>query len=146
MRIVHRVLLPTILMLASTATLAMAGGGLRADLEGPAKDGTYAVHTFMCGKDVPFEVSAWAEGVVKGHRRTVPLKLRQLGNSAIYQFDRAWPAEGQWLIRLASAKPNPSAATTVVAILPDGQLGEAKVVWGADGRHECDVRLATAVR
>jgi len=138
----HRVLLLASVLLASTATFARSGGGLRADLAGPWKDGSYTVRTFMCGKDLPFAVNGWAEGVVNGQRRTVALKLHQRGHDPIYDFTRAWPAEGMWMIRLAAAKKNQLAATTVVAVDSEGRLGEAKYVWSSDGRHECDAQLA----
>lgn len=147
MRTPARILLPAALLFASTATFVNAGGGERVQIEGPARDGrTYTVRTFACGRDVPIEVSGWAEGVVNGERRTLPLALRQKGNAAIFEFQRAWPASGRWMIRLAPAKPSPSASTTVVAVKPDGRLGESKFLWGDDGRHECEARLGTAIR
>src|SRR5262245_21828630 len=110
MRTKSHFLLLAALLLGTTAPLVAAGGGLRADLEGPEKDGSYLVHTYMCGKDLPFQVKGFAEGVVNGHRRTVQLQLRQLGSDAVFQFARAWPAEGRWVIRLAAANPRQLAA------------------------------------
>src|SRR5262249_44620091 len=146
MRMHPRVLLLAALLAVPVATRVAAGGGLRAELEGPEKDRSYLVHTFMCGKDAPYPVKAWAEGVVNGRRRTVLLTLRQLGRAARSQLDRRGPDAGRGRSRRAPAKPGQPAATTVVAVDSEGRLGEPNYLWQSDGRHECDQRLAVATK
>ena len=124
---------------SSLGGLAYAGGST-AMVEGPMKDGTYLVRAAHCGEPASMSVTATAEGVVKGARRSLPIKLTSTKEKGVYQFARTWPSEGNWIVRLAPAGRD--RAVTLVAIASDGSVGDNEFVWKSDGRHECDQKLA----
>lgn len=134
------------LSLAVTLAAVLAptahAGGMTARFEGPAKDGTYLVSTMNCGRTAPLSATAWAEGVVNGERKSLPLKLERTRESGVYRFQHAWPREGRWLVRLAF---NGRSTPAVVATLDsEGRVTDSAMVWERDGKRECDTRLAAA--
>ena len=131
--------------LAAVLAPAALAGGMSARVEGPAKDGhTYTVRTYACSNPKSVRVSAWAEGVVNGERRTLPLVLQRTKAEGVFSVQRTWPAEGRWLVRLAF--PTGRAAVTVAEIGADGRVTDNSFVWESDGKHECDAKLAVATK
>jgi hypothetical protein len=141
---------PTIRSLFVATTLAVAlalaarAGGSSASLMGPAKDGTYNLVTYSCSGVGSMRPTGWAEGVVNGERRTLPLVLQPAKAPGSYAFRRVWPQGGQWLVRLTFANPNAPALVAQIGL--DGRVGESKFIWNDDGKHECEMRLATATK
>lgn len=132
-------------MLATLLAPVATAGGMNARLEGPARDGrTYTVRTSQCANPASLRVSAWAEGAVNGERRTVPLELKRTKAPGVFSIQRAWPREGRWLVRLAFADSR--APVTVAELADDGRVRDNSLVWEGDGRHECDTKLAVAVK
>ena len=136
-------------MLALAATLALSAtaahaGGMHATLEGPGRDGrTYTVRTFQCSNPASMAVSAVAEGLVNGERRSVPLQVRNAKNGR-YTFARGWPDGGRWVVRLTLGSGN--APATVARLGPDGRVLDQELAWNSDGRRECDTALAATAR
>lgn len=133
------------LALAATFALSLApvahAGGALARLLAPTKPGGgYVVETLNCGQAERMEVTAVAEGLVNGVRRTVALQLERGERPGQFVMARQWPAEGRWVVRLVLATPH--AATSVTPILSDGRPGEARLVWKGDGRREAAAALA----
>src|SRR5262245_66187289 len=93
---------PLVFAFAVSALLAPAAlaGGIQATIEGPAKDGAYVVRTYHCRHPMSLEVSAFAEGIVKGERQSLPLELERTSDDGVLTFRRTWPNEGRWLVRL----------------------------------------------
>jgi hypothetical protein len=85
-------------------------------------------------------VTATAEGVVKGQRTSLPIKLTPMKEKGVYQFARTWPSDGTWIVRITPAARD--RAVTLAAISSDGRVGDNELVWKSDGRHECDQKLA----
>ena len=132
-------------MLWAAAASASFAGGMNARVEGPARDGkTYTIRTFACSNPASVRVSAWAEGVVSGERKSLPLRLTAAKGPGVFRFERTWPGDGDWLVRLAF--PNPHAPVTVGTIAADGRVQDNVLVWDSDGRQECDARLAVAAK
>lgn len=130
-------------LLAASFAPAARAGGMGATLDGPAKDGvTYTVHTYACSGSEMTAVTGSAEGVVHGERRTLPLVLA--GERGTYTFQRTWPREGRWLVRLAFEGGH--APAMVAELGHDGRVRANKLLWDSDGRRECDTRLAAATR
>jgi hypothetical protein len=121
------------------APLAHAGGS-RASVEGPFKDASYAVRTANCGAASWLSVTATAEGVVNGQRRSMPIKLSTTKEKGVYRFTRTWPSEGQWMVRVQVRDGH--GPVTLASIASDGHVGENEYLWDTDGRHECDQKLA----
>ena len=47
------------------------------------------------------DLSGSAEGIVRGARRSVPLRFDSTSRSSVFGVKRQWPAEGTWLLRIA---------------------------------------------
>jgi|SoiMethySBSTD1v2_1073268.scaffolds.fasta_scaffold194873_2 hypothetical protein len=128
------------LALCSSLGGSAYAGGSTAMVEGPMKDATYLVRTAHCGEPASMTVTATAEGVVKGQRKSLPIKLTSTKEKGVYQFARTWPSDGSWIVRVTpSARDR---AVTLVTIASDGSVGNNEFVWKSDGRHECDQKLA----
>lgn len=134
----------SVLLLGTLASAAFAGG-LNARVEGPSRDGrTYVIRAYACSDPASLAVTAWAEGVVNGERRSLPLSLRPLNSKGAYRFERPWPGDGRWLVRVAFPRAN--APVTVATIGRGGRVIDQTLVREGDGRAECDAKLATVVR
>src|SRR5262245_23871813 len=55
------------------------------------------VHAFSCHTPTDATVRAYAEGMVNGERRTIPLKLESTGTKGVYNLSRQWPADA-WVL------------------------------------------------
>ncbi len=88
------VLLAVVLMAA-----AMPGGfALRVERPGAAHgDAVALVRADGCHQPSKAKVSGTAEGLVRGERRSVPLKLKAVA-AGVYTVERQWPAEGAWVL------------------------------------------------
>ena len=130
---------------ALTTALAPAAiaGGMQASVEGPAKDGhTYVVRTYHCMRPSSLGVSAFAEGIVKGERRTLPLALQPTREDGVFTFERSWPRDGRWLVRLDMG----GNASLVAAVAANGRVKESQIRWDCDGHQLCDQKLAALVK
>jgi len=56
------------------------------------------VHAFSCHLPTDAPVKAYAEGMVGGERRTIPLKLESTDKKGVYGLTRQWPAGGNWAL------------------------------------------------
>jgi hypothetical protein len=127
---------------AALAALAHAGGA-GMNVEGPAKDGTYLVRAFACTGPSSITVTATAEGVVNGQRKSIPLELKPM-QDGVYQFARAWPRDGAWLVRAElSGSHN---LVTLATLAHNGRVTKNEFVWQGDGRHQCDQMLAAIAK
>ena len=131
--------------LTTAAVSTALGGGASARVEGPMKDGrTYLVRTFACAVPSVMSTTAFAEGVVNGERRTLPLVLARTSENGVLKFERNWPAGGRWLVRVNLGGGRRVA--TVVTMAADGRVSDHQLLWDSDGRRECDQKLAVATK
>jgi len=121
---------------------AALAGGLQASVEGPAKDGRYVVRTYRCHQPTSFEVTAFAEGVVRGERRTLPLPLERTREDGVYTFQRTWPNDGRWLVRLDMGNN----LAVVATLAGNGRVKDSQMRWDCDGHQLCDQKLAAFVK
>ncbi|MDQ3255723.1 MAG: hypothetical protein M3R15_17800, partial [Acidobacteriota bacterium] len=88
----------TLFMVLTFAPQALAGG-FHLSVEIPPTDNSQfknavlLVRPYGCKKPSDATLSATAEGVVKGERRTVPLRLTSI-SEGVYAIRQEWPAEG----------------------------------------------------
>ncbi len=94
----------TLFMVLTFAPQALAGG-FYLSVEIPPtnnpqlKDAVLLVRPYGCKKPSDATLSATAEGVVKGERRTVPLRLTSV-SEGVYAIRQEWPAEGAWVLAI----------------------------------------------
>lgn len=84
---------------------AWAGGPPSFAFKAPDVSGTpkasspvLEVHAFSCHVPTDAAVKAYAEGMINGERRTIPLKLERTGTKGVYNLSRQWPAQGAWAL------------------------------------------------
>ena len=135
-------------LLAVTLTAALApvaiAGGASARVEGPMKDGSYLVRTFACAVPSVMSTAAYAEGEVNGARRTIPIALKRTHEKGVLKFERNWPSDGRWLVRVNLGGDRRVA--TVATLASDGSVADNELLWESDGRHECNQKLAVATK
>ena len=120
------------------ASLTHAGGaGVTVER---VKDGKYVVHSYACTGPASVSMTATAEGVVNGERKSIPLKLEPMKEPGLYRFERAWPAQGTWLVRTEMSGTHK--LVNIATIGRDGRVAGSEYVAEGDGRHECDRKLA----
>lgn len=128
------------LALLVTFTPAGFAGGLNARIEGPGQDGvTYTVRAYACDPGTRLEPWALAEGLVNGKRQSVLLRLEPTAEHGVYEFTRAWPQEGRWMIRLSLG--HPPAPATVTTLRANGTVKSNKLYFKSDGTLECSRAL-----
>jgi len=129
--------------LSLTLVPAALAGGSAVNVEGPMKDGRYVVRAFSCSGAASLHVTAFAEGVVKGQRRTLPLELATTKDAGVYTFQRSWPEQGRWLLRV---ELDGRGFGAVAAVSHDGRVGKNEFVSDADALHACDQKLAANMK
>ncbi len=123
----------------SFAPVAFAGG-IHARIEGPDRDGiTYTARTYSCAKDDALEPWALAEGVVDGKRQSALIRLKPTSEHGVYRFERNWPKEGRWMIRLSLG--HPPAPATVAMLSREGAVQSNRLYFKSDGSQECSKTL-----
>jgi hypothetical protein len=72
-----------------------------------------------CAYPAKPQIGGTAEGLVKGARRSMPLKVVPTSKPGVYAVGQNWPAEGEWLVNLTGTCASASAG----AIVPIGPTG-----------------------
>lgn len=115
-------------LFAFTLVLPLIGGGFYLELGTPsashdpgARDAVVLVQFIGCHQPEKGVLTASAEGIVEGQRRTVAVKAKPLAKPGLYAIERQWPAEGKWVLRLEGKHPTvPVLTTTLVKLTADG--------------------------
>ena len=89
-----------------------------------AKAAAFVFRTDGCAEPAKSQVSGTAEGLVKGVRRSVILKVMATSKPGVYAVYQNWPAEGDWVVSLRGACASESAGA-IVPIGPKGFVRES---------------------
>ena len=84
-----------------------------------SKSAAFVFRTEGCADPTKSQVGATAEGMVKGARRSVVLKVMATSRPGVYAVYQTWPGEGDWLVILKGT----CASATAGAIVPIGPRG-----------------------
>lgn len=102
-----RFLVPSLMLaILAVPTLARAGGGPHAEVRA-AEAGLPAVamvQTYDCGTPAALKVTAVAERLERGQRRTTPVHLTSAGSIGLYSVTKPWADEKPWVLRVRSTK------------------------------------------
>jgi hypothetical protein len=88
------------------------------------KAAAFVFRTNGCGEPAKPQISGTAEGLVKGARRSVVLKVMAASKPGVYAVFQNWPAEGDWVVNLRGACESESAGA-IVPIGPKGFIRES---------------------
>lgn len=102
-------------------------GGFQLSVETPSgaatgqlKDAVLLVRTFGCHTPADARVSATAEGVVNGERRSLPLEVAY-DSTGVYALKRQWPSEGSWVLAI-TGEYSSFTSTLIVDLGPNGNV------------------------
>src|SRR5229473_579579 len=65
-----------------------------------AKAAAFVFRTQGCAEPAKSQISGTAEGLVKGARRSVPLKVVAMTKPGVYAVYQSWADEGEWVVNL----------------------------------------------
>jgi hypothetical protein len=89
------------------------------------KAATFVFRTEGCAEPAKSQIAASAEGMVKGERRSVALKvLSSASKPGVYAVYQSWPAGGDWVVSLKGACAGANAGA-IVPIGPNGFVRES---------------------
>ena len=84
-----------------------------------AKGAAFVFRTQGCAEPAKPQITGTAEGLVKGARQSVPLKVMAMTKAGVYAVYQNWPAEGAWVVSLKGTCADANAG----AIIPIGPKG-----------------------
>lgn len=89
-----------------------------------AKGAAFVFRTQGCAEPAKPQITGIAEGLVKGARQSVPLKVMAMAKAGVYAVYQNWPAEGAWVINLKGTCADANAGA-VIPIGPKGFIRES---------------------
>jgi hypothetical protein len=89
-----------------------------------AKSAAFVFRTEGCAEPAKSQIGGTAEGLVKGARRSVALKVMAMSKPGVYAVYHNWPVEGEWVVNLKGTCANASAGA-IVPIGPKGFIRES---------------------
>jgi len=96
----------------SILALPLLAGALRLEVsdvagnpEAQLKHAVLVARTTACQSPEKTTITATAEGIVNGVRRSIPLKVIPLATAGTFAVSREWPAQGAWAVKLVAANP-----------------------------------------
>lgn len=125
------IVMATLVVFACVATTFAGGFQLSVEVPESAsahklKDAVLFVRTFGCHVPTDATVSASAEGVVNGQRRTLPLEVAY-DSTGVYAIKQQWPSEGTWVLAITGEY--------------GGLTSTLLIDLGANGKVHSDTRL-----
>ena len=90
------------------------------------KSSAFVFRAVGCESPAQPEVSASAEGLVLGQRRTVAVKVQAAQAPGVFGIFRQWPDEGVWIVHL-SGRCGPKSASVLVATDAKGFLRDSSI-------------------
>ena len=106
------------------------------------KSAAFVFRTEGCAEPAKAQISGTAEGLVKGARRSVILKVAAGGKPGVYAVFQNWPAEGDWVVNLKGTCANASAGA-VIPIGPKGFIRESSKFFQ---RPATDAEIETSLK
>jgi hypothetical protein len=139
------------LVALSILATPLFAGALRLEVGNPATNQEALAHhavlmawTTACHSPEKTTITATAEGVVNGMRKSIPLKVFSLSAPGSFAITREWPNEGSWAIKMVATNPEYKdyATSAVVPIQNNAaQLEAAKRYSHAPTETELSVSL-----
>ena len=107
-----------------------------------AKMAAFVFRTEGCAEPAKSQVGGTAEGLVKGERRSIALKVMATSKAGVYAVYQNWPAEGGWVVNLKGTCANTSAGA-VVPVGPKGFIRESSKFFP---RPATDAEIETSLK
>jgi hypothetical protein len=107
-----------------------------------AKGAAFVFRTEGCAEPAKSQIGGTAEGLVKGARRSIALKVVATSRAGVYAVYQNWPVEGEWVVNLKGTCAN-SSAGAIVPIGPKGFVRESAKFFP---RAATDVEIDTSLK
>jgi hypothetical protein len=110
-----------------------------------AKTAAFVFRTEGCADPTKSQIGGTAEGLVKGARRSMALKVVAMSNPGVYAVDQNWPAEGAWVVNLKGSCGDANAGA-LVPIGPKGFIRESSKFFprpATDAEIEASLKALT---
>ena len=104
--------------------LMLEVGNPVANPEALGKHAVLLVRTTACHSPEKTSLTATAEGVIDGKRRSIPLKLIPLSMRGTFAVTREWPSSGIWGVKFVARNPEYQDYATGVLVRFDGNSAE----------------------
>jgi hypothetical protein len=134
---------------ASAAALLVVAEGFTFTIGSPVasqefqmKSAAFVFRTEGCVEPAKAQIGGTAEGLVKGTRRSVVLKVVAGARPGVYAVYQNWAAEGDWVVNLKGTCANASAGA-VVPIGPKGFIRESSKFFP---RPATDAEVETSLK
>ena len=114
----------TVAALVLAAGFTFTIGSPVASQDYQAKAAAFVFRTEGCPEPAKAQISGTAEGLVKGARRSVVLKVTAMTKPGVYAVYQNWPPEGEWVVNLKGTCTDASAGA-IVPIGPKGFIRES---------------------
>jgi len=135
--------------IALGAAISLIAGGFAlqigkpsANPEAQAKNALLVVRGYACVAPEKTTVSAVAEGLVNGTRKTIPLQLIPLSAESTYGLTRQWPLEGKWVITLVEANPRFNGHPSAIVKVDGDSVQWADIARFSQAPNKSDVEAA----
>lgn len=96
-------LLTTVSLLAGALVVEI--GNPAANPEALSKHAALIARTTACHSPEKTSMTATAEGVTNGQRKSIPLKLIPLSAPGNFVVTREWPSSGTWAVKIVARNP-----------------------------------------
>jgi hypothetical protein len=95
-----------------------------ANPEAAAKHAVLVLRTTACHSPEKTSLTATAEGVLDGQRRSIPLNLIPLSTPGTFAVTREWPSTGTWAVKVVARNPEYQNYATAALVRFDGNSAE----------------------
>jgi hypothetical protein len=115
---------PVIAALAMAEGFTFTIGSPVAAQEAQFKTAAFVFRTDRCAEPAKSQITATAEGIVQGARRSVALKVASLQRPGVYGVFQTWGDSGHWVVVLKGMCEGETAGA-IVPIGPKGFIRES---------------------
>ena len=89
-----------------SGALVLQIGNPSSNQEAKDKHALLLARLSACRSPEKTTVTATAEGIVNGSRKTLPIQLVRLSTPGLYGVTRQWPDRGKWVITITAKNPD----------------------------------------
>lgn len=135
--------LTSVVLFAGSLTLDVANP--KANPEAVSKNAALVARISACNSPEKTTVTATAESVFEGQRRSIPLKVVKLSAPGTFAVSQEWPKEGNWAVALVATNPDyKDIATSVLVPVRNDSFAWASVkhVYHRPTASDIDAALA----
>ena len=98
-----------------------------------------------CPPGITLKPWVCADGLWDGKLRSLRLRLEPTAEHGVYTFQRGWPHQGDWMLRVNLGDPPPG-PVTVASVDRVGHVKQTQLFWNSYGVPECRKALEKLAR